>query len=48
VTRFEEAVDHFACDARAEDLPKYLRNLHTVDFLGVDETDVELPAWIAR
>jgi hypothetical protein len=50
VARFEEAVDYFVCDARAEDLPKYVRNQHAVerDFLGVEETDVELPGWIDR
>jgi hypothetical protein len=45
VSRFQEAVDYFACDARAEDLPLYLRNLHVVerDFLAVDPTELELP-----
>ncbi len=46
--RFREAVDYFACDARAEDLPRYVANLHRVerDMLGVAETPIELPAWI--
>ena len=50
VTRFEEAVDYFSGDARAEDLPAYVRNLNTVerDFLGVATTCVELPGWIHR
>jgi hypothetical protein len=46
--RFRAAVDEFAGDARAEDLPKYVANLHRVerDMLGVDETEIELPSWI--
>lgn len=48
VDRFEKAVDWFSCDARAEDLPKYVARLHQVerDLLGVAETEIELPAWI--
>jgi hypothetical protein len=50
VERFEAAADYFACDARAEDLPRYLANLHVVerDMLGVSESDIELPSWIDR
>lgn len=48
VERFLSAVDGLLGDAREQDLPRYVRNLHTVerDMLGVDETEVELPAWI--
>jgi hypothetical protein len=49
VERFRAAVDIFACDARADDLPRYVRHLDVVerDFLGVEETEIELPRWIA-
>lgn len=48
VARFLAAVDAFSGDARAEELPKYVANLHRVerDLLDVDETEVELPKWI--
>jgi hypothetical protein len=48
IDRFRLAVDEFSGDARAEDLPKYVRNLHTVerDMLLVPETEIELPSWI--
>ena len=48
IERFRSAVDSFSGDARASDLPKYVRNLHRVerDVLGVDESEVELPSWI--
>lgn len=48
INRFCSAVDLFAGDARAEDLPKYVRHLHRVerDFLLVPETRIELPSWI--
>jgi hypothetical protein len=50
VARFREAVDIFLGDARAEDLPRYWRNLNTVerDFLRVPETEVDLPEYINR
>lgn len=46
--RFRDAADIFSGDARAEDLPKYVANLHRVerDMLDVAETDIELPSWI--
>lgn len=49
ISRFREAIDYYQFDARAEDLPTYVTNLHVVerDFLGVDETEIELPSWIA-
>ena len=48
VERFRSAADVFAYDARADDLPRYVDNLHQVerDLLGVDETDIELPSWV--
>jgi hypothetical protein len=48
LSRFRAAVDHFSCDARADDLPRYVKNLHVVerDFLTVAESEVELPEWI--
>jgi hypothetical protein len=47
IERFRRAVDVFSGDARAEELPRYLRNLHQVerDMLGVAETDIDLPEW---
>ncbi|MFO0760134.1 MAG: DUF6036 family nucleotidyltransferase [Byssovorax sp.] len=48
VERFRSAVDVFSGDARAEDLPRYVRNLHRIerDMLGVGESEIELPGWI--
>ncbi len=48
VARFRDAVDGFRGDARAEDLPRYVRNLHQVerDMFGVPATEIELPDWI--
>jgi hypothetical protein len=42
-------VDVFSCDARAEDLPRYVRNLQEVerDMLGVNESEIDLPGWIS-
>ena len=50
IERFEAAVDWFSGDARAEDLPRFVRNLHFVETnsLFVDETNIELPSWVAR
>ena len=46
--RFQAAVDVFSMDARAEDLPKYVSNLHSIerDFLGVPASDIRLPGWL--
>lgn len=46
--RFRLAVDMFAYDARADDLPRYVDNLHRVerDLLGRVESDIALPSWI--
>lgn len=48
VKRFKEAVDYFSEDARAQDLPRYVKNLNTVerDFLNVPESKIDLPYWI--
>lgn len=48
VARFRTAVDVFSGDARAEDLPRYVRHLHRVerDMFGVGESEIELPGWI--
>ncbi len=48
IARFKAAVDMFAYDARAADLPGYVENLHQVerDILGVAESDIVLPSWI--
>lgn len=48
IERFQSAVDVYGGDARADDLPKYVKNLHRVerDHLGVPETEIELPAWV--
>lgn len=48
IDRFRAAVDEFLGDARAEDLPAYVANLHRVerDMLVVPETEIELPSWI--
>lgn len=48
IARFRDAVDMFAATAYADDLPKYVRNLHQVesDMFVVAETDIELPSWV--
>jgi hypothetical protein len=48
IERFRSAVEVFSMDARADDLPEYVRNLHRIerDQLLVAETDIELPSWI--
>jgi hypothetical protein len=48
IERFREAVDGYLLDARAEDLPRYVANLHRLerDLLGVPETAIELPSWL--
>ena len=45
---FASAKDLFAHDARADDLPQIIKNLHSVerDMLLVPETEIELPHWI--
>jgi hypothetical protein len=48
VERFSAAVDGFSMDARAEDLPKIIKNLHKVerDLFHVPESRIELPDWM--
>jgi hypothetical protein len=48
VDRFRSAVDAFSGDARAEDLPRYVANLHRIERDGFDAppTSIELPDWI--
>lgn len=45
VARFEAAADWFSIDARAPDVSRYLKNLHTVerDILGIPPSNIELP-----
>ncbi len=45
VARFEAAADWFSMDARAADVPRYLKNLHAVerDILGLPPSAVKLP-----
>ena len=48
ISRFESAVDVYAMDARASELPRYLENLHRVerDFFATSESEIELPSWV--
>ena len=48
VQRFEAAVDVWKDGAGAEDLPRYVANLHVVerDSFLVPESEIDLPAWI--
>ena len=48
VARFQLAVDAYSMDARAEDMPKYIKNLNTVerDFLEAPESKIALPDWL--
>jgi hypothetical protein len=48
IERFKSAVDSYLLDARAEELPQYVANLHRVerDLFGVCETPIELPSWL--
>ncbi|MHB2027013.1 MAG: DUF6036 family nucleotidyltransferase [Elusimicrobiota bacterium] len=45
IAGFKAAADWFSLDARAADVPYYLKNLHKVerDILGLPESDIELP-----
>ena len=45
---FREATDYWLGDARAEDLPRYVENLHRIerDVYGVAPTEIDLPSWI--
>lgn len=48
IARFKAAVDRFSIDARAEDLPRCVQNLHTVerDLFDAAETEIDLPDWM--
>jgi hypothetical protein len=48
IARFKSAVELFSMDARAEDLPKFVRRLHRVerDLFNVSPTEIELPDWL--
>ena len=48
VTRFLSAADVFSMDARAHQLTRYAKNLNWVEreYLGVSETEYELPPWV--
>jgi len=50
IERFRLAVDQFEMDARAEDLPKYIENLHAVEqtYFNVPKTPIELPGWLGE
>jgi hypothetical protein len=47
--RFRDAVDEYSHGAGADDIPRFVTNLHRVerDMLGVSESEIELPDWIA-
>jgi len=47
VDRFLSAADIFSMDARAQHVTRYARNLNWVEreYLGVSETEYELPPW---
>lgn len=49
ICRFRSAVERIWHDARADDLPRYVRALHWVerDLLDESETHIELPPWVA-
>lgn len=49
IARFKDAVDDYSGTAGAEDIPRFVRNLHQIerDLLLVDETEIELPDWLA-
>ncbi len=48
VACFEEAIDANSMDARADDFPRYVQNLHVVerDMFGVAASAIVLPSWI--
>jgi len=48
IDRFRLAVDGFSMDARAAEIPQYVKNLHRVerDIYAIDKTEVELPSWV--
>jgi hypothetical protein len=48
LARFRSAVTRWSMDARADDLPRVVRNFHRVqrDHLFVGESEIALPSWI--
>jgi hypothetical protein len=48
VERFMSAVDEFSHDARADQLPRYVRNLNEIerDVFGAERSVIELPDWV--
>jgi hypothetical protein len=48
IERFRAAVETYSMDARAEDLPMYVRSLHRIerDCFQMPETPIALPSWI--
>jgi Nucleotidyltransferase of unknown function (DUF6036) len=48
IERFRSAFDVFLGDARAEELPRYVRNLNRIerDQFEVDATEFEYPEWV--
>ena len=48
IDRFGSALDRFSADARAEDLPRFIKNLNSIerDVLGVSESVIDLPDWM--
>lgn len=48
IERFRKAVDGFIMDARAEEIPYYIKNLHTVerDYFRAPASEIELPDWL--
>jgi len=48
VNRCESAVDMFSTDARAQDIPQYIKNLNRVerDILVAPESKIALPDWM--
>lgn len=48
IARFRSAAERWHFDARGEDLPRIVANLHRVqrDELGVEESEIDLPDWL--
>ncbi len=50
VERFKSAMGIYEFDARADELPLYIKNLNVVerDFMMVAESEIELPGWLTE
>lgn len=47
VERFNLVIDYHAMDSRAEDFPKFVKNLNEVErMMRVPESEIDLPEWI--